>query len=121
MIEQDKDLEDVAPIELTDELYNELVAKYRKVAVFEIDSDNYVFRYPSPIEYKALTSMISKTQDPNKVAEIAKREVSALIVWPEIDVIKDRVEVDGGLEDILVSRFISHYFNRGNAEAQKKR
>lgn len=112
--------EKVGPLELTDELYDELVAEHKKIAVFDVDGDKYVFRYFRPIEWKALQQMLNREKNVDKAVEISKREVLSLLVWPEREILTDRYEVDGGLEDLLATRFLNFYQSRGAVEAQKK-
>lgn len=105
-------------LELTDEIYDELVEKYRKVVVIKVDDDSYVVRYPNKIEYAALKNAQLKsslTQQINAVESIVKGQ----IVWPENEIIKDREECDGGLITQIVSSFMGHYMNRAVTEEKK--
>lgn len=105
-------------LELTDEIYDELVEKYRKVAVIAIDEDKYVVRYPNKIEFAALKAAQLKSSAAQLVATM-EGIVKGQIVWPESEIIKEREEYDGGLVNAIVVQFLATYFSRAIAEEKK--
>lgn len=105
-------------LELTDEIYDELVEKYKKVVVVKVDSDSYAVRYPNKIEFAALKNAQLKSSLSQQISSV-ESVVKGQIVWPESDVIKEREEYDGGLITQIVAQFMSFYMNRAVTEEKK--
>jgi len=105
-------------VELTDEIYQALLDEHGKIAVIKVEDDVYAVRYPSKIEFKAITSAQSKpvTQALTAVEQV----VSGMIVWPESEIVLERAELDGGLITIITSQFINFYMNRSAVEEKKR-
>ena len=106
-------------LELTDEMYDSLVDEHGKLVVVQVDEDKYVVRYPNKIEF----DIIKKSQlkgDVTRGLATVESTVQALIVWPEHQIVADRLEQDGGLINLISSQFISFYMNRAVMDEKKR-
>jgi len=109
---------EIEKLELTDDIYDALVEENRKVIVVGVDEDQYVVRYPNRVEFKALMKFVREgTGKANvglsdKSMGLINETIKGLIVWPEIAVVEEREEYDGGLIDSISNVFISTYMSR---------
>lgn len=107
---------EIEKLELTDEIYDNLLAEYPKVIVVGVGEDSYVCRFPNKIEYKAITKFsrdsVGKVGMGERAMSLIVETIRGLIVWPEPEVIAEREEYDGGLVDAIANTFLAAYMTR---------
>lgn len=106
-------------LELTDEIYDSLVEEHGKVAIVQVEDDKYAVRYPNKIEFDIIKKSQLKGDAVRSLATV-ESTIQSLIVWPELEVVTERLDQDGGLINLIAGQFINFYMNRAVMDEKKR-
>lgn len=108
-------------LELTDEIYDELIDRYGKVVVIQVEEDRYALRYPNRVEFNAIKQAQLRNQNNlERASQAVEQVVQDLVVFPEKEDMKEILESDGGLMFLISGQFMNFYTSRAMMDEKKR-